>query len=85
MAPVGHTSALRQALADYVRWRDATQLSIRIAVNVSPLQLRNRLRSPRHLISQIRQRLNRIHIRRRTGLARQRLKETLDGVPEIRE
>jgi EAL domain-containing protein (putative c-di-GMP-specific phosphodiesterase class I) len=34
--------ALRQAIADYVRWRTAGLPAVRIAVNVSPLQLRNR-------------------------------------------
>ena len=34
--------ALRKALADYLRWRDAGLAAVRIAVNVSPLQLRNR-------------------------------------------
>lgn len=34
--------ALRQALADYLRWRDAGLPAVRIAVNVSPLQLRHR-------------------------------------------
>jgi EAL domain-containing protein (putative c-di-GMP-specific phosphodiesterase class I) len=34
--------ALRQAIADYVRWRAAGLPAVRIAVNVSPLQLRNR-------------------------------------------
>ncbi len=33
--------ALRQAIADYVRWRRAGFLALRIAVNVSPLQLRD--------------------------------------------
>ena len=33
---------LRQALADYRRWRAAGYEPVRIAVNVSPLQLRNR-------------------------------------------
>ncbi len=33
--------ALRQAIADYLRWRDAGLAAVRIAVNVSPLQLRN--------------------------------------------
>ncbi|MDI1251670.1 EAL domain-containing protein [Thermomonas sp.] len=33
--------ALRQAIADYLRWRRAGLLGLRIAVNVSPLQLRN--------------------------------------------
>jgi diguanylate cyclase (GGDEF)-like protein/PAS domain S-box-containing protein len=34
--------ALRQALADYLRWRAAGLPAVRIAVNVSPLQLRHR-------------------------------------------
>ncbi|HSV52779.1 MAG TPA: EAL domain-containing protein [Burkholderiaceae bacterium] len=34
--------ALHQALADYLRWRAAGLGAVRIAVNVSPLQLRNR-------------------------------------------
>jgi PAS domain S-box-containing protein/diguanylate cyclase (GGDEF)-like protein len=34
--------ALRQAIEDYVRWRTAGLAAVRIAVNVSPLQLRNR-------------------------------------------
>ena len=34
--------ALRQAIADYLRWRTAGLPAVRIAVNVSPLQLRNR-------------------------------------------
>jgi diguanylate cyclase (GGDEF)-like protein/PAS domain S-box-containing protein len=34
--------ALRQALADYLRWHAAGLPAVRIAVNVSPLQLRNR-------------------------------------------
>jgi EAL domain-containing protein (putative c-di-GMP-specific phosphodiesterase class I) len=34
--------ALRQAVADYLRWRAAGLPAVRIAVNVSPLQLRNR-------------------------------------------
>jgi diguanylate cyclase (GGDEF)-like protein/PAS domain S-box-containing protein len=34
--------ALRQALADGLRWRNAGLPSVRVAVNVSPLQLRNR-------------------------------------------
>jgi diguanylate cyclase (GGDEF)-like protein/PAS domain S-box-containing protein len=34
--------ALRQALSDYLRWRAAGLPAVRIAVNVSPLQLRNR-------------------------------------------
>ena len=34
--------ALRQAVADYQRWRAAGLDAVRIAVNVSPLQLRNR-------------------------------------------
>ncbi len=33
--------ALRQALSDYLRWRTAGLAVVRIAVNVSPLQLRN--------------------------------------------
>src|SRR6185369_122477 len=34
--------ALRQAITDYLRWRAAGLPAVRIAVNVSPLQLRNR-------------------------------------------
>jgi diguanylate cyclase (GGDEF)-like protein len=34
--------ALRQAIADYLRWRAAGLAAVRIAVNVSPLQLRHR-------------------------------------------
>jgi len=34
--------ALHQAIADYQRWRRAGLPAVRIAVNVSPLQLRNR-------------------------------------------
>ena len=34
--------ALRKAIADYLRWRAAGLPAVRIAVNVSPLQLRNR-------------------------------------------
>jgi diguanylate cyclase (GGDEF)-like protein/PAS domain S-box-containing protein len=34
--------ALRQAVSDYLRWRAAGLPAVRIAVNVSPLQLRNR-------------------------------------------
>ncbi len=34
--------ALRQALSDFLRWRAAGLAVVRIAVNVSPLQLRNR-------------------------------------------
>ena len=34
--------ALRKAVADYLRWRGAGLPAVRIAVNVSPLQLRNR-------------------------------------------
>ena len=34
--------AMRKAIEDYLRWRDAGQATVRIAVNVSPLQLRNR-------------------------------------------
>jgi diguanylate cyclase (GGDEF)-like protein/PAS domain S-box-containing protein len=34
--------ALRKAIADYLRWRTAGLAAVRIAVNVSPLQLRNR-------------------------------------------
>jgi len=33
--------ALRQAISDYQRWRDAATPAVRLAVNVSPLQLRN--------------------------------------------
>ncbi len=42
--------ALRQAAGDYLRWRDAGLHAVPIAVNVSPLQLRNR-----SFISEIRQ------------------------------
>jgi diguanylate cyclase (GGDEF)-like protein/PAS domain S-box-containing protein len=34
--------ALRKALEDYLRWRNAGLAAVRVAVNVSPLQLRNR-------------------------------------------
>ncbi len=34
--------ALKKAIADYLRWRAAGLAAVRIAVNVSPLQLRNR-------------------------------------------
>lgn len=34
--------ALRKAIEDYLRWRNAGLPAVRIAVNVSPLQLRNR-------------------------------------------
>jgi EAL domain-containing protein (putative c-di-GMP-specific phosphodiesterase class I) len=34
--------ALRQAIQDYLRWRAAGLAAVRIAVNVSPLQLRHR-------------------------------------------
>lgn len=34
--------ALRQAIADYLRWRNSGLAVVRIAVNVSPLQLRHR-------------------------------------------
>ena len=34
--------ALRKAIADHLRWRNAGLAAVRIAVNVSPLQLRNR-------------------------------------------
>ncbi|MBK6593163.1 MAG: EAL domain-containing protein [Burkholderiales bacterium] len=34
--------ALRQAVSDYLRWRAAGLAVVRIAVNVSSLQLRNR-------------------------------------------
>jgi EAL domain-containing protein (putative c-di-GMP-specific phosphodiesterase class I) len=34
--------ALRKAIEDYLRWRTAGLAAMRIAVNVSPLQLRNR-------------------------------------------
>jgi EAL domain-containing protein (putative c-di-GMP-specific phosphodiesterase class I) len=34
--------ALRKAIADYLRWRNAGLAAVRIAVNVSALQLRNR-------------------------------------------
>jgi diguanylate cyclase (GGDEF)-like protein/PAS domain S-box-containing protein len=34
--------ALRQSIADYLRWRAAGLAAVRIAVNVSPLQMRNR-------------------------------------------
>jgi EAL domain-containing protein (putative c-di-GMP-specific phosphodiesterase class I) len=40
--------ALRQALTDYLRWREAGVSAVRIAVNVSPLQLRNR-----HFVAEI--------------------------------
>src|SRR5258706_5498549 len=33
--------ALRQAIADYLRWRSAGLAAVRVAVNVSPLQLRH--------------------------------------------
>ncbi len=33
--------ALRKAVEDYLRWRNAGLHAVRIAVNVSPLQLRN--------------------------------------------
>jgi EAL domain-containing protein (putative c-di-GMP-specific phosphodiesterase class I) len=33
--------ALRKSLADYLRWRNAGLFAVRIAVNVSPLQLRH--------------------------------------------
>jgi EAL domain-containing protein (putative c-di-GMP-specific phosphodiesterase class I) len=33
---------MRKAIEDYLRWRDAGPATVRIAVNVSPLQLRNR-------------------------------------------
>ncbi len=33
--------ALRQAVSDYLRWRNAGLAAVRIAVNVSPLQLRD--------------------------------------------
>jgi EAL domain-containing protein (putative c-di-GMP-specific phosphodiesterase class I) len=33
---------LRKAIEDYLRWRSAGLAAVRIAVNVSPLQLRNR-------------------------------------------
>jgi len=39
--PVGRW-ALHQAIADYLRWRDAGLAAVRIAVNVSPMQLRHR-------------------------------------------
>ncbi|MDZ4252936.1 MAG: EAL domain-containing protein [Sulfuritalea sp.] len=42
--------ALRQAIADYLRWRAAGLPAVRIAVNVSPLQMRNR-----YFIAQIEQ------------------------------
>jgi len=41
ISEVGHW-ALRQAIKDYLRWRAAGLPAVRIAVNVSPLQLRNR-------------------------------------------
>ncbi|HRA62379.1 MAG TPA: EAL domain-containing protein, partial [Burkholderiaceae bacterium] len=34
--------AIRQSIADYLRWRAAGLAVVRLAVNVSPLQLRNR-------------------------------------------
>jgi diguanylate cyclase (GGDEF)-like protein/PAS domain S-box-containing protein len=34
--------AMRKAIEDYLRWRDVGTATVRIAVNVSPLQLRNR-------------------------------------------
>ncbi len=34
--------ALRKAIEDYLRWRAAGLAAVRVAVNVSPLQLRNR-------------------------------------------
>jgi diguanylate cyclase (GGDEF)-like protein/PAS domain S-box-containing protein len=34
--------AMRKAIEDYLHWRDAGPVTVRIAVNVSPLQLRNR-------------------------------------------
>jgi diguanylate cyclase (GGDEF)-like protein/PAS domain S-box-containing protein len=34
--------AMRKAIDDYLRWRDAGPATVRIAVNVSPLQFRNR-------------------------------------------
>ena len=34
--------AMRKAIADYLRWRDAGLPAVRIAVNVSPLQLRDK-------------------------------------------
>jgi diguanylate cyclase (GGDEF)-like protein/PAS domain S-box-containing protein len=34
--------ALQKAIEDYLRWRTGTLTAVRIAVNVSPLQLRNR-------------------------------------------
>jgi EAL domain-containing protein (putative c-di-GMP-specific phosphodiesterase class I) len=34
--------ALQTAIEDYLRWRAAGMTAVRIAVNVSPLQLRNR-------------------------------------------
>jgi EAL domain-containing protein (putative c-di-GMP-specific phosphodiesterase class I) len=34
--------ALRTAVGDYLRWRSAGLAAVRVAVNVSPLQLRNR-------------------------------------------
>jgi EAL domain-containing protein (putative c-di-GMP-specific phosphodiesterase class I) len=34
--------ALRQAIDDHLRWRDAGLAGVRLAVNVSPLQLRSR-------------------------------------------
>jgi EAL domain-containing protein (putative c-di-GMP-specific phosphodiesterase class I) len=42
---VGHW-ALRQSIQDYLRWRAAGLKVVRLAVNVSPLQLRNREFSP---------------------------------------
>ena len=45
--------ALRQAIADYLRWRAMGLPAVRIAVNVSPLQLRNTnfMSEIRHVIS----------------------------------
>jgi diguanylate cyclase (GGDEF)-like protein/PAS domain S-box-containing protein len=34
--------ALREAIAEYLRWRNAGLAALRIAVNISPMQLRNR-------------------------------------------
>lgn len=45
--------ALRRAIKDYLRWRAAGLPVVRIAVNVSPLQLRDR-----HFITELRQAIN---------------------------
>jgi EAL domain-containing protein (putative c-di-GMP-specific phosphodiesterase class I) len=44
--------AMRKAIQDYLRWRDAGLGAVRIAVNVSPLQLRNR-----HFVAEVEQAL----------------------------